>query len=307
LAEIYERARTQEEIESELKKLRDDTESRKQRFEDELERTAGIIESRFHDQVKQRFKDIQARLPGELAELDQRLEQVAVSYLQSLGVPYEIVGEEHGDSRSPRRSAARRVLVVGESVALPEGIQKGFRVSLNGAGSEDAIESLHAEHPLIKAAVAAARAATQEQHTVTIATDIQLSDKRGLCGLLVVERVQYRLFEDFERLLVAAVLDDETILVGAEAEPLLKLSMTERKAFEPPLTLDPELVDDALDEALFLDQESVGDHAEGGMFVRIVALSVQQFGCIKQAKVEFSDGAGDAGCLAIAAHKQHSR
>src|SRR5690606_30441593 len=29
---------------------------------------------------------------------------------------------------------------------------------------------------------------------------------------------------------------------------------------------------------------------KGGMFVRIVALSVQQFGCIKQAKVEFGDG-----------------
>jgi len=80
--------------------------------------------------------------------------------------------------------------------------------------------------------------------------------------VLLVERVTYESFENFERLLAVAVLEDEAFLVGEDARALLELPMTQREVFTPRLQIDPDLLDDALEEALFLDQETVSQRSQ---------------------------------------------
>jgi prophage antirepressor-like protein len=90
--------------------------------------------------------------------------------------------------------------------------------------------------------------------------------------VLLVDRVTYHSFEDFERLLAVAVLEDETFLVGADAERLLERSMKARAPFEPPVEVATELLDDALEEAMFLDQEAVSGRTQQQFDAALVQL-----------------------------------
>ncbi|HEY6722749.1 MAG TPA: SNF2-related protein [Polyangiaceae bacterium] len=267
LSEIYERARTREELEREIRRLRDSTDAPKKRFQEELERTAGVIETQLHEKVRERFRSIQAALPEELAALDERMESLATAYLDAQGAAYEITeaavpraNVAKGDSGPPsaKVETVRRVLVVAPSERLPPPLASGLQLSLRGARREDKVEALHPAHPLMLAAAADARAATERPGSVFIKVAAPSQTlRRGQRGKLVVERVSYKSFEDFERLLTVAVLEDETLLVGEEARALLDSPVTGRGAFDPPLDVSDELVEDALEEAMFLDQERV--------------------------------------------------
>jgi hypothetical protein len=260
LCEIYERARTREELEAEIRRLRDETEGIKQRFNQELERTAGVIETRFHERVRQRFKHIQETLPAELAKLDARVEYIVLAYLDAQGAAYRVFD---ADAEGSGGSRGQRVLAIQPGGALPEPFDDGMRVSLNGARRGDAIEALHAAHPLVEAAVKEARAATNKPFTVTIdVAGTAFAERPGQRGVLLVERLSYSGFEAFEQLLVVGALEDETLLVGEQAEALLQRPMVDRGAFASPLALRDLLLDDALEEAMFLDQESVSAEAQ---------------------------------------------
>jgi hypothetical protein len=55
LRRIYERARTVDEIAAELRRLREEMEEQRNKFEETWARTAGLIETRFDQRVKQAF------------------------------------------------------------------------------------------------------------------------------------------------------------------------------------------------------------------------------------------------------------
>jgi hypothetical protein len=274
---IYERARTREELEQEIRQLRDDTDADKKRFTEELERTAGVIETQLHETVRERFRSIQAALPEELAQLDGRMERVVTAYLDVLGAAYEITGEDgpapatlagppsglaSGAATPSALEPARRLLSVASTDQLPEEFRSGLQISLRGAKRDDKLEALHPAHPLIHAAAAEARAATQRTGTVSISVGkTPFAEHRGQRGMLLVERVTYHSFEEFERLLTVAVLEDET-LVGEEARGLFECPVKDRAAFEPQLEVSDELVEDALEEALFLDQQTVSQRLQ---------------------------------------------
>jgi superfamily II DNA/RNA helicase len=263
LCEIYERARSREELEVEIRRLRDETEHAKKRFNDELERTAGVIETRLHERVRERFREIQAALPKELEQFDAQIERVATTYLQAQGVAFAVDVVSAASEAKSGADRALRVLDVPPSERLPSGLEGGLRVSLSGARRDDALEALHPAHPLITAAIADARAATQSPSAVTITAQAAAhTQKIGARGVLLVEQVTYRGFEDFERLLVVATFEDGTLLLGEDAQALLQQPMRERPAFEPPLLLDEAVVQDAIDEALFLDQRAVTAQAQ---------------------------------------------
>ena len=63
LRRIYERARTVDEIAAELRRLREEMEEQRNKFEETWARTAGLIETRFDQRVKQAFRRLQADLP----------------------------------------------------------------------------------------------------------------------------------------------------------------------------------------------------------------------------------------------------
>jgi hypothetical protein len=61
LRRIYDRARTVQEIAAELRRLREDMDEQRSRFEEVWARTAGLIESRFDQRVRQVFHDVEGR------------------------------------------------------------------------------------------------------------------------------------------------------------------------------------------------------------------------------------------------------
>jgi hypothetical protein len=262
LSEIYERARTREELTVEIRRLRDETEHKKQRFNDVIERTAGVIETRLHEQVRERFRDIAASLPKALKQFDAELERVATAYLHTLGVVFSI--DELSVAGDGKANAARAVRVLsippGQDAA---GLQGGLRVSLSGARRDDTLPALHPAHPLVRAAIDEARSATSKLCPVRIALGSAASAlKPGQRGVLLLEHVTYRGFEDFERLIVVAVFEDGSLLVAEDAERLLQQQITDRAAFDAPVQVDESVVNDGIEEALFLDQRAVTAQAQ---------------------------------------------
>jgi len=80
--------------------------------------------------------------------------------------------------------------------------------------------------------------------------------------------VRYRGFESEERLLVTALLEgDAEPLPEAEARALLKLPLEDAERLEPPLDIADDEMEDAIEEALFVDQTRVAD-AEQKRFER---------------------------------------
>ena len=52
-------------------------------------RTEKLIESRFDEQVRQKFRHIQEELPTTLAELDRDADRVLSAYLVAADIPFE--------------------------------------------------------------------------------------------------------------------------------------------------------------------------------------------------------------------------
>ena len=89
LRRIYERARTVDEIAAELRRLREEMEEQRKKFEETWARTAGLIETRFDQRVKQVFRHLQTDLPRGLARLDGELDRLIDGYLSASGIAYQ--------------------------------------------------------------------------------------------------------------------------------------------------------------------------------------------------------------------------
>ena len=233
LTRIYREARSAEEIEARLSALRDSTAERRRAFEEEHARTHSLIEE-LDESVRQAFSQIAERLPGELAALDEDLERVVCGYLDVLGVAYEIREE---DGRSLR-------------IAECEPFPQGRMIRLGRARDDE--EALHLAHPLVKAAVEEARAATAGRIRVRYA------DAPADAGRLLVLKIRYSGFEPRERLLPLAFAAEGDALrpLGIEdARALLSRAPLEG-AGDSSVPEDPLTIDEEIEALIFADRAS---------------------------------------------------
>jgi superfamily II DNA or RNA helicase len=249
LRRIYERARTLDEITAELRRLREQMDEERKKYEDTWARTAGLIESRFDESVK-RFLRIQAELPKGLAKLDHDLEQLVTGYLYAHGVPFQRVSDD-GHVR----------LQLQPSLRLPEGFEGGVTILIGRAMDLADADPLHPSHPLVHAAVEEARAATEHRFRVSWAVTPEapsaLAESKTKGGRLVLSRVRYTGFERVDRLVLTVLFEGESSpLDPACGRWLLDQPPRDRADNGPPLVLDAEL-DDAIEEMVFVDQAEV--------------------------------------------------
>jgi len=248
LRRIYERARTIEEVEYELRELRNSIETKRREFEATHKRTEEVIQHRFDTGIQQAFRRIQQHLPDELAEFDQHLERVVLAYLESMEIPYQLL-----------RLSGAAVLTVSASARLPETLREGTTCLLGDPLPTSPLFPLHLGHPLVASALAATRAAAQAGPFglwITAGTP-EIAALRGRRGRLRIVRVSYRGFEVIDRVLPVIVLEGDEGPVAPElAAKLLEQVITECQLHADVSGVTDDLLQDALEELLF---QQVGD------------------------------------------------
>jgi hypothetical protein len=258
LNRIWERARTIAEVEAELRRLRDSVGEKRERFEDERNKTARLIESAFDEEVRGVFAKRRDELPAALAEFDADLERLVTSYLAAIGAGWERLGGESGT-----------FLRVEPCAALPEGLREGLTVAVGASRGTD--ESLHLSHPLVLSAIAAARTPRDRTQAVAIRLGpempAELVARRSRRGRFALLRVRYEGLEPVERLIPVALFEgDETALAPHLSEALLLSEIRDLPG--PPSRVAPdETFEDIVAEALFADRQAATS-GEAGRFDR---------------------------------------
>ncbi len=255
---IWERARTIDDVEAELRQLRDTLEERRRDLDRTHERTVGLIEQRLDASVRQVFDRIQKELAPALAELDGELKAVLCAYLDAQGIAW-------GESKR----AGHRLLHFGASSRLPVPFAEGGSVVLGGALGLNGADPLHVGHPLVQAAVASAREDCAGQYRVRFRLNATapkaLRTRRGSRGRLALTRIRYEGFEPEERLRVTAVFDDAEVLRPAEAAlELLRQPCEDIAESATPLEITDAHLDEVVDEELFEEQGRVADVNQQG-------------------------------------------
>ena len=263
LNRIWDRARSVEEVEEELRRLRETMEERRQDVERVRERTTGLIESRFDEAVKQVFCRIAEELPATLAELDADLERVVIAYLRANDVPHKVT-----------RQVSRKTLRIPATARLPGPLSDGLTVAIGHAKRLEDGESLHIAHPLVLAALDEARAAGRGSFSVrfrlTKDAPGALRNRSGARGRLALTRVSYRGFEREDRLVATAVFEDAEVLRPADAAlELVRMPCEDITPPAPALSLTPSDLDEVVDEELFFDQAQA-TQAEGEAFEKAI-------------------------------------
>ena len=245
---IYGRARSLDDVTADLQHLRDTMENRRRAFEEVQERASGLIEARLDDAVRQVLASYQRSLPSELEGLDRDVELITRAYFDGVRIPYT-------RDQQPGRVAYQ----VGASDALPEGYRDGFAATVGDSRSISEGEALHVGHPVVQAAVAAARQATNGPTSLVFEAATNAPDDLrghiGRRGQLVATLVSYRGIERVDNLLVTAVLDsdDEPLSTGM-LERLLTLPT---RFADTGTAQNPQTLDDAIDAAVFADQAAM--------------------------------------------------
>jgi superfamily II DNA or RNA helicase len=245
LQNIYSRSRTVEEVTREIAALRDKIEGRREAYEQEYRRTSQIIESRFDEEVRKVFRHLRHELPAALAQFDRDIADLVASYLVDSGIEHRRTGD-----------GPRAVFEILSEEGLPAGLGNGRKLAVGDArGSSDA-EALNLIHPLVRAAIADARAWTGGPVVLRLPPEAhpELAALAGKTGVLGVVRVDYGGFEPVQRLVAAAVVD------GAPIDPALAARLCRLPAADGPVfeaAVDPPWLDDALDEAVFVDQQEI--------------------------------------------------
>jgi adenine-specific DNA-methyltransferase len=246
LRSIYSRSRTIDEVTREIASLRDKISERREAFEKEYERTSQIIESRFDENVRRVFKRLREDLPRSLADLDWDIAELVDGYLTARGAVYRRSDE-----------AGRVVFDVVPSATLPVEVGDGRRFATGDARVLTKAEALNLVHPLVRSAIAHAR--TWSGHgsiklQLCPSSSPELAALAGKVGLLCVALVDYAGFEPVQRLVAAAVVGGTPIDPSLAAK-LMRLQATDSPEFKVPL--EAQWLDDAVDEAVFVDQRQV--------------------------------------------------
>jgi hypothetical protein len=192
------------------------------------------------------FKRLREELPGSLAELDKDIAEIVDGYLKTLAVKYRRADE-----------AGRVVFEVAPDAVLLSEVGEGRRFATGDARGLTDAESLNLVHPLVRAAIAHARAWADDGSVtlhVPAGSSPELIALTGKAGAIRVAMVDYGGFEPVQRLVAAAVVD------GAPIDPALAAQLLRLEAADGPTSLGPadtQWLDDAVEEAVFVDQRQV--------------------------------------------------
>jgi hypothetical protein len=140
-------SRTLDEVTREIAALRDKIEGRRDAYEKEYQRTSQIIESRFDEEVRKVFKRLGDDLPEGLVQLDRDLADLVEGYLASRAIAYKRFDK-----------AGRVVFEITPGSQLAAEIGEGLRFATGDARGLTDAEPLNLAHPLVRAAIADARA-----------------------------------------------------------------------------------------------------------------------------------------------------
>lgn len=245
LRNIYSRSRTLDEVTREIAALRDKIAERRAVYEREYQRTSQIIESRFDENVRKVFRNLREELPHGLAELDKDVADLVEGYLAASSIKYQRVDEPGG-----------AVFDIASDAKLPAEIGEGRRFATGDARSLDNAEALNLVHPLVRAAIIDSRTwigGSVIFEVPSTAPSDSLVPSTGV-GHLRVALVDYSGFEPVQRLVAAAVIDGNAI------DPMIAKRLIHLRAREGPkhsAIVDPELLNDALEEAVFVDQREI--------------------------------------------------
>jgi superfamily II DNA or RNA helicase len=244
LRNIYSRSRTLDEVTREIAALRDKIAERRDAYEKEYDRTSQIIESRFDENVRRVFKSLREELPQGLADLDRDIANLVESYLATRSVAYE---------RSEKAGQVLFDLALDASLAE---IGLGRRFATGDPRFLTDAEALNLVHPLVRAAIADARNWPGGSVELLLAPDgsPELAALAGSVGLIRVVLVDYAGFEPVQRLVSAAVIN------GSPIDPSLADKVARLRAVDgrvPKVAIDQESLNDAVDEAVFVDQRDV--------------------------------------------------
>jgi adenine-specific DNA-methyltransferase len=245
LRRIYSRSRTLDEVTREIAALRDKIGAKREAFEKEYERTSQIIESRFNEDVRKVFKRLREELPAGLLQLDRDISDLVEGHLRSRGIRYT------------RTEADGRVLFdVATGADLPFEIGDVRRFATGDARGLTDAQSLNLLHPLVRAAIEDARAWPGGSVELTPKANAvpELAALAGQTGVLAVALVDYAGFEPVQRVVSGAVVG-ETALEPSLAAQIARLPAVDGQGVS--VTVAGTAVDDALDEAVFLDQREV--------------------------------------------------
>ncbi len=255
LRRIWDHSRTIEEVNEELRALRDRVDEQRRRFVETRARTASVIEETFDEAVQKVFRLRKYELPGALAELDRDLFHVVVGYLTAQGYSFDQSTIDGG-----------LLLHVAPSERLPGPLRSGLSAAV---GSVPNHTSLHLGHPLVLAAVDEARSSGSGPFRVEIRLPTgappELRKRSGQLGRLRLVKIRYEGFEPVERLIPVAVAgNDMERLPLNEADALLRAELRDETT-APTVSIPTEVLDDAGDEVLFELQGEV-DGAEQRRF-----------------------------------------
>lgn len=241
LADVYNKARSAEEIAAGMAELGERVGDAKEDYEQTHARTAGLIETRFDATVRAAFKDIEEELPAALAALDAELEGVLVRYLDAAAIPYSTDRDDSGLS-----------VDIGPHPQLPPALREGVRIRV-GDGVPEQGEPLHVGHALVRAALEESRAATVGRQRVSVrAASLEQDDAAtvGATGRMTVVRMQALGFEPVTELLPVVVLDGmPQPVLGPRARAWVLAAIADA---DPDVRLSPDALEDAADEAIFV-------------------------------------------------------
>ena len=254
LRRIYDRARSTEELQAELHRLADDLGAQRQRFEETQQRMQGLIQSRLDESVRSSFRQIREEMPICLAEFDQLLENVVVTFLESTRAAFTRQTDGEG----------RTLLELGDNAAndrLPPPLRTYGKLMIGHSRGVEDWTPLHLGHALVEAAIADARSASSDLS----AARVMVGDNRPELARLRGARLRYCLvrlrhdgFEPFEEIVPVAILPD-----GGRLEPELARALVSCELQTVDLAMersvDPQFLDDAIEELIFENQLSVAD------------------------------------------------
>jgi len=245
LRRIYSRSRTLDEVTREITALRDKIGAKREAFEKEYQRTSQIIQSRFNDDVRKVFRRLREELPAGLLDLDRDIAALVEGHLSSSGASFARLEVE-----------GRVVFDLSSNGRLSHGADGAQRFATGEARGLPDAQTLNLLHPLVQAAIEEARAWPGGAVALRLPADSgpALRALIGRPGVLAVALVDYAGFEPVQRLVPAALVE------GTPLEPLLAAELVGLPATEwqaPDVTVDATSLDDALDEAVFIDQRKV--------------------------------------------------
>lgn len=251
LKRIWQRARTIDQVAAELRELRDRMGELRERFDEEAERTRGLIETWLDEDVRRVFSRRSVELPNALASLDRELARTVLAFLEVRGVPHRV--EPEGDG-------ARRLVI--EEGLLPPPLERGVRVAL---GPSPSLGSLHLGHPLVSLAVGTARA--DPLPGTAIAVKLPAGPSEGLArhtgrrGRLAGVLARFDGLESVDRLLPIVLLESPApggvpeLLPREDAAALFELEVREHAPLGTAVTAED--VAEAIEEALFLTRREL--------------------------------------------------